>query len=135
MGTIVFVRYRQYEIAALASRSWSGKVTVLAIELLCWCAHTVIHAPAAASANSGSFSVRRSGCLCRQSIRRRIAGSVTTIGFDSSPAVKHAATIAYRAKPGLRTYAAYASSASIQQSALSTSLRSDTQATDSTSNG
>src|SRR6185369_2954128 len=62
-------------------------------------------------------------------------GVVTSIGFDIKPKAKQTATTAIRCQVWPRTYLRYASKVSMKKSPLSTSFRSEIQATDSTRNG
>ena len=116
---------------------------------------TVMTLDSTARPKSGSFSIssrratvrsvsERDGWRsCQSAIRSRghtssnsrTKGSVTTIGLARSPSANSSRTAAYRSGSCRRTYATYASSVSSQKNVLSTSFRSDTQATDSTCSG
>src|SRR5438067_7951204 len=71
----------------------------------------------------------------QKSRRRSTKGSVTNIGFAMSPRTKKRITRTYRFNRRLGTYETYAPIVSNQKKVLSTSLRSDTHATDSTCKG
>ena len=71
----------------------------------------------------------------QKSSRRSRTGAVTIMDFAISPKRKNRATGRYRRTEGDSEYQAYARNMSIRKNVLSTSFRSETQATDSTCSG
>jgi hypothetical protein len=120
-----------------------GSCSNAATAPICCCDESVETIDAVASANSGSFSYARGRACCQKpapgfqrssghtSNKSSTKGSVATIGFDSRPSVNQPTTAPCR-HSGRLTYDTYAHIVSSQNSVLSTSFRSATQATDST---